>query len=89
MRFTFNKKAKRTALQAMKHLETGSFASAVLGTFSTTPRTTALVALGLFVICRVCTTIIAGIENTDAKMQQGSSPMPEQHGSRRDESIAD
>lgn len=87
MRFTFNKKAQRTALQALKHLETGSFASAVLGAFNASPRTTAPVALGLFVICRVCTTIIAGIEDSDAKMGQGFRP--EQPGSRSDEGIAD
>jgi len=89
MRFTFNKKAQQTALQALKHLETGSFASAVLGAFSASPRTTALVALGLFVVCRVCTTIIVGIEDTEKKIEQVSRPMPEQPGSRSEENTTD
>lgn len=89
MRFTFNKKAQRTTLQALKHLETGSFASAVLGAFSASPRTTALVALGLFVVCRFCTTIIVGIENTVTEGEPGSRLMPEQPGSRSEENEAD
>lgn len=89
MRFTFNKKAQRTTLQALKHLETGSFASAVLNAFSASPRTTALVALGLFVICRFCTTIIVGIEDTETKIEQESRPMPEQPSSRSEENEAD
>jgi len=89
MRFTFNKKAQRTALQALKHLETGSFASAVLGAFSASPRATALVALGLFVVCRVCTTIIAGIEDTETKIEQGSRAMPQQPGSGSEENTTE
>ncbi|MBW3512026.1 hypothetical protein [Janthinobacterium sp. NKUCC06_STL] len=85
MRFTFNKKAQRSALQALKHLETGSFASAVLGSFSASPRTTALVALGLFVVCRVCSTIIVGIEDTETKKAPAPSTVPEKPANNGEE----
>ncbi|MRV70608.1 hypothetical protein GJ700_02595 [Duganella sp. FT92W] len=61
-KLTFNKKAQRAVLDTLKRLETGSFISAVLGSFGANPRVTALMALALFLVCRVCQTIVLCIE---------------------------
>jgi hypothetical protein len=63
MKFTFNKKARAVALNAIKKLEGGAFVSAVLGAYSADPKVSAISAAVLFLICRVCETVIAGIED--------------------------
>ncbi|TFW13410.1 hypothetical protein E4L96_20145 [Massilia arenosa] len=61
VKFTFNRKARATAIAAIKKLETGSFMSAVLGAFGANPRVTAVAALAVFILCRIGETVIAGI----------------------------
>lgn len=61
VKFTFNRKARATAIAAIKKLETGSFMSAVLGAFGANPKVTAVAALAVFVLCRIGETVIAGI----------------------------
>lgn len=67
MRFTFNKRARIKALAAIKGLEKGSFASAILGSFSADPKVTAISALVLYIVCKVAETVIAGIEDTEQR----------------------
>lgn len=58
---TFNKSARDVALNAIKKLEDGAFASSILGAFSANPKVSAITALILFVACRIGETLIAGI----------------------------
>jgi hypothetical protein len=67
MKFTFNRKARAVALDAIKKLERGAFASSILGAFSANPKVTAISAAILFVVCRIGETVIAGIEDDEKK----------------------
>jgi hypothetical protein len=69
IKFTFNKKARLVAMSAIRKLEGGSFASAILGSFSANPKVTAISALVLFVLCRAGLTIIAGIEDRSSRTE--------------------
>jgi hypothetical protein len=74
MKFTFNKKARIIALNAIKKLEGGAFASSVLGAFSANPKVSAISSLILFVACRIGETIIAGIEDVPPDGPSGKRP---------------
>lgn len=87
MKFTFNKKARAMALSAIKRLESGAFASSVLGAFSTNPKVTAISALVLFLVCRVSETVIAGIE--DDEDIPSASKVPRIESSKRKKDLVD
>jgi hypothetical protein len=75
IKFKFNKAAREAAIEAIKKLETGSFVSAVAGSFGTNPKISAITSLILFVLCRVMETVIAGIvDEEDSDKAQGKPP---------------